>query len=202
MSAAREAVRTAYSGRSAEYIDLFGSIDAADDRDRQCVERWADGLDGPVLDAGCGPGHWTHHLAARGIAAAGVDQVPEFVERARREYPDVPFRLGSIDALNEPDAALGGVLAWYSLIHHDPATVRTPLREFARVLKPGGGLLVGYFTGDRLEPFDHAVIAAHRWPPDLLAAELDATGFDVLEAHERAEGGQRPQGTLIARRRR
>ena len=68
MSAAREAVRTAYSGRSAEYIDLFGSIDAADDRDRQRVERWADGLDGPVLDAGCGPGHWTHHLAARGIA--------------------------------------------------------------------------------------------------------------------------------------
>ena len=44
MSSAREAVRTAYSGRSAEYIDLFGSIDAADDRDRERVERWADGL--------------------------------------------------------------------------------------------------------------------------------------------------------------
>ena len=201
MSAAREAVRTAYSGRSAEYIDLFGSIEAADDWDRERVERWADGLDGPVLDAGCGPGHWTHHLAARGIAAAGVDQVPEFVERARREYPDVPFRLGSIDALDEPDSALGGVLAWYSLIHHDPAAVRTPLREFARVLKPGGGLLVGYFTGDRLEPFDHAVIAAHRWPPDLLAAEFDATGFDVLERSEREEPGQRAQGMLVARRR-
>ncbi|WP_348788781.1 class I SAM-dependent methyltransferase [Leifsonia sp. NPDC080035] len=198
---AGDAVRSAYSDRSAEYIDLFGSIDAADPVDRERVSRWADGLTGPVLDAGCGPGHWTRHLAGRGLAAHGVDQVPEFVQRARREYPGLPFRLGSIDALDEGDASFGGVLAWYSLIHHEPSAVGTPLREFARVLAPGGGLLVGFFTGERVERFDHAVIAAYRWPVDALGGELDAAGFDVLEAHERIEAGQRPQGTLIARRR-
>ena len=39
------------------------------------------GLDGRVLDLGCGPGHWSAFLHARGADVTGVDQVPEFVER-------------------------------------------------------------------------------------------------------------------------
>lgn len=169
--------------------------------DLQLVMTWASCVEGPLLDAGCGPGHWTAHLAGQGMDVRGVDQVPAFIDHARSSHPEVPFTLGSIDALADPADTYGGVLAWYSLIHHDPSTIRRPLDEFARVLRPGGHLLVGFFLGDTLEPFDHAIVTAYRWPADLLAQELEAAGFDVIETHTRTAGSgtPRPHGAIVAR---
>jgi SAM-dependent methyltransferase len=124
---------------------------AAHPSDRQLVATWADGIEGAVLDAGCGPGHWTNFLHEAGMPALGVDLVPEFIEHARAAYPGIPFRTGSLDALDVRTGTIGGVLAWYSLIHHVPDTIRTPLLEFRRVLSPGGALLVGFFEGTVVE---------------------------------------------------
>ncbi|WP_083396507.1 class I SAM-dependent methyltransferase [Frigoribacterium sp. MCBA15_019] len=190
-----------YAARAREYVDHLGSMSSVHPADEHLVTSWAVAVAGPVLDAGCGPGHWSGHLAARGVDVRGLDQVPAFVEHARRAQPGVSFDLGGVDALPyEPDA-FSGVLAWYSLIHHDPSSIRRPLREFARVLRPGGGLLVGFFTGSTVEPFDHAIATAWRWAPDLLADELRASGFDVLETHTRTgpPSGPRPHGAIIAR---
>jgi SAM-dependent methyltransferase len=197
-------VSRAYSHRSAEYTELFGSMSSVHPSDRQLVSTWADGVDGAVLDAGCGPGQWTDFLTRLGLDARGVDLVPEFIERARSAYPAVPFALGSLDDLGSLDIeaeSLGGVLAWYSLIHHEPRAIRMPLREFHRALKPHGLLLIGFFEGPVLESFPHAVIRAYRWPVAALAAELADAGFDVVESHVRVTTGQRPQAAIIARRR-
>jgi hypothetical protein len=48
--------RAAYTARAAEYIDLFGSIEAAAALDRDRVLAWARGIDGRIIDVGCGPG--------------------------------------------------------------------------------------------------------------------------------------------------
>jgi SAM-dependent methyltransferase len=195
-----------YAERAGEYARHLGSMSSVHPADEHLVTSWAaglgpDGLAHPVLDAGCGPGHWSGHLAAEGIDVRGIDQVPEFVEHARRAHPTVPFDLGDVDALPYGPGEFSGVLAWYSLIHHDPGDVRRPLDEFARVLRPGGGLLVGFFTGSTVEPFDHAITTAWRWSPDLLADALRASGFDVLETHTRTGPafGPRPHGALVAR---
>jgi SAM-dependent methyltransferase len=197
-------VSRAYSRRAAEYTELFGSMGSVHPSDRQLVSTWADGIDGAVLDAGCGPGQWTDLLTRLGLDARGVDLVPEFIERARNAYPAVPFSLGSLDDLNPLGVvaeSLGGLLAWYSLIHHEPPAIRMPLREFHRVLKPHGLLLIGFFEGPALEAFPHAVIRAYRWPVDALAEALADAGFDVVESHVRVTTGQRPQAAIIARRR-
>ena len=193
-------VSAAYSRRAQEYIDLFGTMSAVHPSDRQLVATWASGIEGPVIDAGCGPGQWTNFLAGIGLTAHGVDQVPEFIERARHEYPDVRFEVETLEGLNCGSGTLGGVLAWYSVIHHEPDTIRVPLTEFHRALKPGGMLLVGFFEGAVVEQFNHAVIPAYRWPVEALSAEIEAIGFEVLESHVRKTTGQRPQAALIARR--
>lgn len=193
-------VRSAYENRAAEYIDALGAMSTVHPVDERLASSWAEALDGPVLDAGCGPGHWTAHLVAQGVQARGIDQVPAFVEDARRRHPNVSFTLGNLDALPDADASLGGVLSWYSLIHHAPETIHVPLREFARVLRPGGGLLLGFFAWPTLERFDHAVVGAYRWPAELLTAEIEAAGFAVVETHTRTSPGQRPHGALVARR--
>lgn len=194
-----ETVRQAYSIRSGEYVDLFGSVAAAHPSDRALVNSWAGTLTGPVLDAGCGPGQWTDFLAELGLDVRGIDLVPEFVERARTQYPGLSFDVGSFDALDVAADSLGGVLSWYSLIHHDPQDIRVPLAEFARVIRPGGGLLVGFFEGVAVEAFDHAATTAYRWPVAELGRELVAAGFEVIETHTRTALGPRPHGAIVAR---
>lgn len=193
-------VTSAYGRRAAEYTDLLGSMTAVHPSDRQLVESWADAVTGRALDGGCGPGHWTSHLAGRGLDVRGIDLVPSFIEHARAAHPDVRFDLGSIDAIDEPDASLGGVLSWFSTIHHEPARIGVPLAEFARVLRPGGLLLLGYFDGATIEGFDHAVVRAYRWPVDDLHEVLRAAGFDVIETQRRSTEGHRPVGAVLSRR--
>ncbi|MEU2202135.1 class I SAM-dependent methyltransferase [Isoptericola sp. NPDC019482] len=199
-SSARDA-SAAYAARAQEYTDLFGSMDAVHDDDRALVERWAAGLTGRVVDAGCGPGHWTDFLARRGLDAEGVDLAEPFLARARAEYPGVPFRRASIADLGVPDGALGGVLAWYSIIHTPPEQLAGVLAELARAVAPGGGLLLGFCRGPRVEPFDHAVTTAWFWPVDELAARVERAGFVVVASAERDDPGARPHGAISARRR-
>ncbi|MFF1879756.1 class I SAM-dependent methyltransferase [Leifsonia sp. NPDC058230] len=190
----------AYSRRAAEYIELFGSMSAVHPSDRQLVTTWASGIKGSVIDAGCGPGQWTNFLAELGLPARGTDLVPEFIERGRATYPEVQFTIGSLDALDAVDGSVGGILAWYSLIHHEPSAIAGPLLEFNRALKSDGTLLIGFFEGPVVEEFAHAVAPAYRWSVDDLSGELTAAGFDVVESHVRKTSGQRSQAAIIARR--
>lgn len=196
-----DVVRTAYAARSAEYIALFGRVDQVAEIDRHFILAWALGLQGPVLDVGCGPGQWTHLLSAAGVDAEGVDPVPEFIDSARASYPSDRYRVGRAEDLGMDDAALAGVLAWYSLIHTEPELIDVLLAEFARCVRPGGGLALGFFAGARLEPFEHAVTTAYFWPVDLLAARVEAAGFTVTRTVTRAEVSARPHGALLATRR-
>ena len=193
-------VTAAYSRRAAEYTDLLGSMEAVHPSDRQLVDTWAESLTGRVLDAGCGPGHWTNHLAGRGLVVRGIDLVPAFIEHARLSYPNVAFDTGSIDEIDEPDASLGGVLSWYSTIHHSPAHISEPVAEFARVLRSGGGLVLGFFDGSAVEQFDHAVTPAYRWPVSQMQELLAVNGFEVVETHQRTGRGVRPVAAIVCRR--
>lgn len=201
MPAAADAVRAAYTRRAVEYTELLGSLDAVHAEDRRLIRDWACRVPGPVLDAGCGPGHWTAFLAEQGVEVSGIDQVEPFVEGARRRFPGVEFRVGRLETIPRRDGALGGVLAWYSLIHLPPADVPAVLREFARVLRPGGGLLLGLFDGTPGEAFDHAVATAYRWDAETIGAVLDTAGFDSCGSSRRAEPETRPHLAVEARRR-
>ncbi|AVZ41362.1 MULTISPECIES: class I SAM-dependent methyltransferase [unclassified Dietzia] len=194
-----EAIREAYSARALEYADLFGSMEATHPSDRALVGSWAATLTGPVLDVGCGPGHWSGFLAGNGVEVSGIDPVRRFVDLARLRHPHLPFEVGRSDALDVPTGSLGGVLSWYSLIHHHPRHIRVSLAEFARALRPGGSVAVGFFEGVGGQ-FDHAVTTAYRWPVAELCRELVAVGFEVLETHTRTAGTHRPHGAIVARR--
>lgn len=57
---------------------------------------------------------------------------------------------------------LGGILAWYSLIHTDPDRLDPLLAEFARAVRPGGGLAIGFFEGPALVPFGRPAVRTRR----------------------------------------
>ena len=180
-----ESVRAAYGVRAAEYTRVLGSVEDMHEKDRERIGRWAASIGGQLIDAGCGPGHWTDFLYQRGASVLGIDLVPEFIESARVRFPEVPFRVASFRNLDVPDGSLHGVLAWYSLIHVPPDELPLVLREISRALTQGGQLLVGFFNGPPGDSFPHAVTTAYYWSPEHMGNLLSKAGFEVLDVETR-----------------
>ncbi|WP_413452504.1 class I SAM-dependent methyltransferase [Georgenia phoenicis] len=194
-------VRQAYSARAEDYTNAVGLIEHAAQADRDALLAWARGIEGPVLDVGCGPGQWTSFLHDQGIDIEGVDPVDTFITAARARYPEARYRTGRAEGLGLPDGSLGGVLAWFSLIHTDPRHIHGPLAELARCLRPGGSLAAGFFVGADGEPFDHAITTAYFWSVEGLTNRLDRAGFTVVDVQVRTDPGTRTQGLIVAERR-
>ncbi|MER6218099.1 class I SAM-dependent methyltransferase [Streptomyces sp. NPDC001272] len=132
-----------------------------------------------TADVGCGPGHLTAMLDDLGVDAFGLDLSPAMVAHARRAHPALRFDEARMEALPAGDGTLGGVLAHYSMIHTPPEELPALLDEQARVLAPGGLLLVSFFATDGPAPvrFDHKVTPAYSWPADRLAGLLTGAGL-------------------------
>lgn len=194
------AVSTAYAARCGEYVELFGEIDAAARVDRASVLAWARTVTGRVLDVGCGPGQWTDFLARHGLDVEGLDPTPELLAAAQERYPDRSFRAGQADELGVDAGSLGGILSWFSLIHTEPAQIDAAFAEFARAVRPGGGLALGFFEGPKLTTFDHAVVTAYYWPLEALSMRVQDAGFVVTSAQARTDHGVRRQGLILAER--
>ena len=205
--AADAVIAEAYDARAEEYLRRGGAVDQMDSRDRDTIARWRDATPGRLLDAGCGPGHWTAFLGGGhgdGREVSGIDVSAAFIASARARFPHLCFDRASFRALPQATASLGGILAWYSLIHLRPVDVPDVLAEFARVVAPGGSLLLGFFDGEPREPFAHAVTTGYFWSADALAELLTNAGFEVVlrerRAREPGEISVRPHGALVARR--
>jgi ubiquinone/menaquinone biosynthesis C-methylase UbiE len=196
-----DAVRRAYGERAGEYTEALGSLSAMAQEDQKLISVWAREIGSPTIDAGCGPGHWTKLLHDHGVAVEGIDMVSEFIVSASARFPEVPFRVATLEALPADDGALAAVLSWYSIIHTPPHDVPAVLNEFARCIRPDGSLLLGFFDGEQVEAFDHAVVTAYYWPTSAMHRELIAAGFDIVQTHTRSDPGQRPHAAIIARRR-
>lgn len=95
---------------------------------------------GRALDAACGTGRHAGHLAALGFETVGVDATAAMLDVARTSFPDVDFREGRLEALPVDDTSFDVVTSALAVCHApdlDPV-----FAEFARVLKPGGTLIL------------------------------------------------------------
>jgi hypothetical protein len=94
------------------------------------------------------------------------------------------FEVGSMLALDLPDGALGGVLAWYSIIHIPHDRLPEVSAEFCRVLAPGGYVQLAFQAGDEplhlSEALGHSVsLDFYRRQPDQVAGLLGQAGLVV-----------------------
>ena len=98
-----------------------------------------------VLDAGCGAGHTALAFAPRVAEVVALDLTEAMLAQGRklakqRELANIRFQRGDVEKLVFDDASFDLVTSRYSA-HHYPHPLMA-LREFARVLKPGGSLLL------------------------------------------------------------
>lgn len=198
----------AMAGRYLEYISEPANRDPFVDALLEVFAGLVADREGPplVADVGCGPGHRTAQLDHWGMAVRGIDLAPAMIGLARQHYPGLRFDIGSLLELDIADATLGGLLSHFSVIHTPPAEVPAALDEFARVLAPGGCLLLSFQSGDdslaTWAAFDHTVAPAFRWSITAMANLLRARGFAEI-ARLRVEPGSRNrfhEGHLLMRK--
>lgn len=193
-------VRQRYGELAETYTCMFGEVASVDPQDLAFLKAHLGACEGTVLDVGCGPGHLTAYLAGLGLDARGLDLVPEFIDTATSKWPSIDFSVGSLRALDVPDRSLGGILAWYSLIHCEPAELTDLLKGWRRAMAPGGTLVVGFFDGDAVESFAHKVTTAYRWPVDEMSRLLAIAGFTEIDRLQRPGTTDiRPHAVLAAR---
>lgn len=184
--------RESYDELAATYAERISGELAGKPLDRHLLNRFAEDARGRglVADIGCGPGHVARYLHDHGVRMLGIDLSPGMIECARKLSPEIEFRVGDMRALELPDGALAGLVAFYSLIHVDAREMVSTLRELRRVLAPGGFLLVAFHVGEetvhRDELWGHSVSLDFRFlMPSFMVASLIEAGLVVLERTER-----------------
>jgi ubiquinone/menaquinone biosynthesis C-methylase UbiE len=144
-----------------------------------------------VLDVGCGTGTLAMEAARRvGRAGrvAGVDPGTQQIARARakaaRRIAPIEFQIGVIEQLPFPDQTFDVVFSTL-MMHHLPTPLkRQGLAEIARVLKPGGRLVIADFKHKQERVGQAVRFHAGGSRIQELAALLKETGFDQLETEE------------------
>lgn len=100
---------------------------------------------GTALDAACGTGRHSAHLADLGHQVVGVDASPEMLAVARTKVPAADFREGTLERLPLPDDHVDLVVCALALTH--VTDLGSALAELARVLRPGGHLVLSDSRG-------------------------------------------------------
>lgn len=139
---------------------------------REIADRLLDHLEGlkidpgTVLDVGCGTGHCTRIIKRHFPAASvtGIDLSPAMIRQANRRNPwfgrRPAYAVGDAQSLDAPDDSVDLLVSNLAIQWCDPDAV---FREFNRVLRPGGLVLLSSFGPDTLMELRRAWAAVDRF---------------------------------------
>ena len=167
-----------------------------------------------VLDLCCGPGRHAAPLVVRGYDVVGLDLDDAALRDARDRAPRASFIRGDMRRLPLAAASMDAVLCmWQSFGHFDADSNAATLGEMARVLRPGGRLLLDVYhrdfhasrLGERTIERDSVQVREHRSMSDgrlrvVLTYEDESHDVFVWQLYvpgELAELGARAGLTLV-----
>lgn len=205
------AVRSTYDLVAESYASLLPDAGFEAPVDRGMIEAFVahvtDGSARSVVDAGCGTGRMTRLLASLGVDVSGIDVSGGMIAVARRSNPELSFEVGELADLPFTDMQLGGVFAWYSIIHSPPKDLPRIFAEFFRVLAPGGHALLSFQVGEGRRHLSRAYghdvsMQAQLFTPEIVGEHLVGAGFNMVARMTREAGPNEktPQAVLLARR--
>ncbi|WP_276279530.1 class I SAM-dependent methyltransferase [Halorussus caseinilyticus] len=179
----RDAVRRGYD----EMAETYAAERSEGGRGTELLTDFLDALpdDPRVLDAGCGQGTPVLARLAESGDPLGLDFSREQLRLAAVNVPGASLSQGDMTALPFRDDAFDAVTAYNSLIHVPYGDHETVLGEFARVLRPGGRVLLTEgcqeWSGENPDWLDTGV--EMQWDiagTEATRAQLESAGFAVV----------------------
>ena len=144
-----------------------------------------------VLDVGCGTGALAMEVEPRVGATGqvfGIDPGAQQIARARskaaKRNMSIEFQIGVIEHLNFPDQTFDVVLSTIMMHHLSDSLKRQGLAEIARVLKPGGRLVIADFKRPEERPVQPVRFGAGGSRIQDLAALVKDAGLSQMETEE------------------
>jgi SAM-dependent methyltransferase len=130
-------VRDAY----ASWADTYDGPNPLITAEQPAIGNFLDGIDaGFALDAACGTGRLTRLLDDRGHRVIALDASAEMLAHAKENAPGAALVRGDLRRVPIEDGRVDVVVCGLALTH--VPTLREPIAELARVLRPGGRLIV------------------------------------------------------------
>lgn len=142
----KEAVLQGYD----DVATVYAAERSPSEEEREALTSFLGNLspDSRVLDAGCGGGEPVlRQLTSHSQQAIGLDFSAKQLDIARSNAPEARLLRGDMSRTPLTDGCLDAVLAYHSLIHVPSDEHQTVIDEFARILRPGGQLLVSEGPG-------------------------------------------------------
>lgn len=188
----RAAAAEAWFGAHAAVWDGIRSLHVAESEVEAAIARAVGGDVGRLVDIGTGTGRMLELFAPAARGAVGIDKSSEMLRVARAKLDELPARVelrqGDMYALPLPSGDADCVLL-HQVLHYaaEPATA---IREAARVLAPGGRLvIVDFAPHEREELRDRDQHARLGFSDAAVLDWLRAGGLDG-EVVEHLEGGE------------
>jgi ubiquinone/menaquinone biosynthesis C-methylase UbiE len=168
-----------YDETAAAYATGNPSADARAAYEWPAVREVLSDVDGlRVLDVGTGTGHYAAWLAERGAEVVGLDAAAGMLREARTRTDDPRFVRGDLRAvLPFPDAAFDLVVSQLVLDH--VADWDHVFAEFARLLRPGGSVVVSVD-----HPFTTYYVVDEE-PPEVGNATAESADYYAVERFEK-----------------
>lgn len=160
--------------------------------DRVILDKFASnfGSASIICDMGCGPGHITRYLFDKGLSIFGIDISEKCIAVARRENPKIRFQVMDMARLDMADESIDGILAFYSIVHTPKRSMNILFREFRRVLRKDGKILIVVKKGSTEGYVDELVGFKTRlyfvnFTEEELQTYFQTSGFELISIETR-----------------
>lgn len=144
-------IKISYDIAGKNYYDLFHNDIMQHDFDKKLLFRFLSLMttDPIICDMGCGPAaQYGGFIQTLCNQVHGIDISENNLCLAAEKYSEIQFHCNDMINTDFADSYLDGIISFYSLFHIPKNKTKDLFREFYRVLKPGGVILLVTHKGE------------------------------------------------------
>jgi len=148
---------------------------------------------GRVLDVGCGAGIPTgKYLVSRGLKVTGIDISDTMLEMARKNVPEADFINKDMNTLDFKRNSFDGIISVYALFHVPKNNHPNIFKQFFKILKPDGILLINTGTSESegVSKFFGEPMFWSNYDPKKTLEIVKSVGFSILFEGVLVRGGE------------